>query len=202
MLNKYATTQPIGNPNEAVKLTYINKNDVKGEVDGNKVFVYTYHIQVHKFDEAGNKLEGADFALYKTEADVKSESNSIATGTSNENGLVVFYNTNEEEILLQSGKYFIKETKASTGYNRYTDVIPVEIKVTYGNTLTNGTYIVNGPELGLATVDVKNSKTVLPQTGGQGNLIIYSIAVTLAVAGGAIFFIARNKKKHSADTAA
>ena len=45
--------------------------------------------------------------------------------------------------------------------------------------------------------------TVLPQTGGQGNLIIYSIAITLAVAGGVIFFIvAKKEKKHTADKAA
>ena len=106
-------------------------------------------------------------------------------------------------MLLESGKYFVKETKAPTGYNRYTDVIPVDIKVTYSDTLTNGTYIKNGPSLGLSTVDVKDSMTVLPQTGGQGNLIIYSIAITLAVAGGVIFFfVVRKKKKHTADKAA
>ena len=203
VLNKYATTEPVGNPNEAVKLTYTNKNDVKGEVDGNKVYVYTYHIQVHKLDEEGNTLEGAEFELYKTEDDAKAESNAIAAGISDKDGLVVFYNDNDEEMLLESGKYFIKETKAPTGYNRYTDVIPVDIKVTYGDTPNNGTYIVSGPSLGLATVDVKDSKTVLPQTGGQGNLIIYSIAITLAVAGGVIFFfVARKKKKHTADKAA
>lgn len=203
VLNKYATTEPVGNPNEAVKLTYTNKNDVKGEVDGNKVYVYTYHIQVHKFDEEGQALAEADFALYKTEANAKSEKNAIAAGTSDSDGLVVFYNTDNEEMLLQSGKYFIKETKAPTGYNRYTDVIPVEIKVTYGDTLTNGIYIVSGPDLGLTTVDVKDSKTVLPQTGGQGNLIVYSIAISLAAAGGVIlFFVAKKKKNHTADKAA
>ena len=203
VLNKYATTEPIGNPNEAVKLVYTNKNDVKGEVDGNKVYVYTFHIQVHKFDEEGNTLSGAEFAVYKTETDAKAESNALAAGTSDNDGICTFYNTNNEEMLLESGKYFIKETKAPTGFNRYTDVIPVEIKVTYGDTPNNGTYIVSGPSLGLSTVDVKDSKTVLPQTGGQGNLIIYSIAITLAVAGGVIFFIvAKKKKKHTADKAA
>ena len=201
VLNKYATTESVGNPNEVVKLTYSNKNDVTAEVEGNPVYVYTYHIQVHKYDEAGNSLSDAEFALYNTEADAKTERNAVATGSSDANGPVVFNNTSNEEILLQSGKYYIKETKAPTGYNRYTDVIPVEITVTYGDTLTNGTYIVNGPSGGLATVDVKNSKTVLPQTGGQGNLIIYSIAITLAVAGGVIFFISRKKKK-SVDKAA
>ena len=185
VLNKFATTEPVGNPNDAVKLTYTNKNDVKGEVDGNKVFVYTYHIQVHKLDEKGKALSGAEFALYKTEADAKAEDKAIATGTSDKDGLVVFSNANNEEMLLQSGKYFVKETKAPTGYNRYTDVIPAEITVSYGDTLTNGTYIVNGPDLGLVSFDVKNSKTVLPQTG----------------AGGVILLVLRRKKK-SADKSA
>ena len=114
---------------------------------------------------------------------------------------MVFNNANNEEMLLQSGKYFVKETKAPTGYNRYTDVIPAEITVSYGDTLTNGTYIVNGPDLGLVSFDVKNSKTVLPQTGGQGNVIIYSVAVSLAVAGGVILLVLRRKKK-SADKSA
>ena len=69
--------------------------------------------------------------------------------------------------------------------------------------LTNGTYIVSGPEFGLVSVDATNTRTVLPQTGGQGNLIIYSVAITLAVAGGVIiFFAVRKKKKHTADKAA
>ncbi len=160
VLNKYATTEPVGNPNEAVKLTYTNKNDVKGEVDGNKVFVYTYHIQVHKLNESGKALKDAEFAMYKTEADAKAEKNAIATGTSDKNGLVVFNNKNGEEMLLKSGKYFIKETKAPTGYNRYTDVIPAEITAIYGDTFTNGTYIIKGPDLGLVSFDVKNSKAV------------------------------------------
>lgn len=71
------------------------------------------------------------------------------------------------------------------------------LKVTYGDTLTNGTYIVSAPELGLTSVDVKNSKTVLPQTGGNGNIIAYSIAFILLAAGGTVFFISRRKKKSS-----
>ena len=67
-----------------------------------------------------------------------------------------------------------------------------------GSTITitkEGTYIVSGPKLGLTSIDVKNSKTVLPQTGGQGNIIAYSIAFILLVAGGTVFFISRRKKK-------
>lgn len=202
VLNKYATTEVVGNPNEAVKLTYTNKNDVEGEIEGNKVFVYTYQLEVHKFDEAGTKLQGAEFALYTTEANAKNEENAIATGISDANGIVEFKNSNNEVMRVASGKYFVKELQAPEGFNKYTDVIPVEINVTYSHTFANGTYIQNAPEHGTASVDVKNSKTVLPQTGGQGNVIAYSIAITLAAAGGIIFFVARKKKKNSADKAA
>ncbi len=195
VLNKYATTETTGNPNDAVELKYSNKNDVEGKVEGNTVYVYTFKVQVNKVDENGDPLSGADFSVYKTEADAKDEKNALASGTSDNNGEVIFRNADSAEMLLQSGTYYVKETKAPSGYNKYTDVIPVEIKVTYGETLTNGTYIVSGPQLGLATVNVKNSKTVLPQTGGQGNIIAYSIAFILLAAGGTIFFVSRRKKK-------
>ena len=200
VLNKYATTENVGNPNEAVKLTYSNKNDVTAEVDGNTVYAYTFKVQAHKYDEAGTALAGADFALYATQADAAAERNAIATGTSDADGIVVFYNANHEEILLQSGNYFVKETRSPAGYNRYTDVIPVTISATYGNTLTDGSYIVSAPEHGLVSFDVKNSKTVLPQTGGAGNVIIYSIALTLAAAGVVVLLVSRKKK--SSDKAA
>ena len=202
VLNKYATTEVTGNPNEAVKLTYTNKNDVQGEVEGNKVYVYTYQLEVHKLDDAGTKLQGAEFALYATEADAKDEKNAIATGVSDAEGVVEFKNADNEVMRVASGKYYVKETKAPDGYNKYTDVIPVQINVTYTHTFTNGTFIQNAPEHGKAVVEVKNTKTVLPQTGGQGNLIIYSIAISFAVVGGIIFFVAKKKKKNSSDKAA
>lgn len=202
VLNKYATTAVTGNSNEAVELKYTNKNDVEGKVEGNTVYVYTFKVQVNKVDEQGNPLSGADFSVYKTEADAKDEKNALASGTSDNNGVVVFRNADNAEMLLESSTYYVKETKAPSGFNKYTDVIPVEIKVTYGDSLTNGSYIVSGPELGLTTVDVKNSKTVLPQTGGQGNIVAYSIAFILLAAGGTIFFVSRRRKKKSDDKAA
>ena len=194
VLNKYATTEKEGNPNDAVKLTYSNENDVVAEVEGNTVYVYTYQIEVHKTDESGTKLQGAEFALYKTESDAKDEKNAIATGTSDADGVVKFKNASSEEMLVQSGRYFIKETKAPDGYNKYTDVIPVNINVTYSRTITNGTYIENAPENGVAVIEVKNSKTVLPQTGGVGNYVVYGIAGLLAAAGVTVFIISRKKK--------
>ena len=118
----------------------------------------------------------------------------IATGTSDADGVVKFKNASSEEMLVQSGRYFIKETKAPDGYNKYTDVIPVNINVTYSRTITNGTYIENAPENGVAVIEVKNSKTVLPQTGGVGNYVVYGIAGLLAAAGVTVFIISRKKK--------
>ena len=195
VLNKYAVTGTPGNPNDAIELSYTNKNDVKGTVEGNEVYVYTFEIQVHKFDDAGQTLQGAEFALYKTEANARDNANAIATGTSDTNGFVKFYTANNEIIRLESGTYYAKETKAPTGYNRYSDVIPVQIAVTYNTTLTNGTYIQNAPENGIAFFEVKNSKSVLPQTGGAGNYVVYAAAGALAIAGAVVFFIVRKKKK-------
>lgn len=196
VLNKYATTAFEGNPNEAVSLTYSNKNDVTAVIDGNTVYAYTYGIEVNKQDDSNNPLAGAKFALYKSEADAKAQKNAIAAGTSDANGLVLFKTDNDEVIRLASGTYYIVETESPAGYNRYTDVIEVKVTAEYAETFTEGTWISSAPEDGVAVVTVTDSKVILPQTGGAGNMIIYIIAgvgITLGVA-----FLAISKKKKSA----
>ena len=194
-LNKYAVTGTAGNPNEAVSLTYSNKNDVSDTVEGNTVYVYTYTIQVQKFDDLGTKLSGADFSLYASAADAAANENVLATGTSDTNGLVEFKNASNEVIRLQSGTYYVKETKAPTGYNRFTDTITVPITATYGNTFTNNTYVTSAPENGIASIQVKNSKTVLPQTGGVGDIPLYIGASILALFGMSLIFVTVKKSR-------
>lgn len=198
-LNKYAVTTTAGNPNEAVRLSYSNKNDVTATVDGNTVYVYTYGARVNKYDDSGSALAGADFSLYRTEANATADENAIATGTSDTNGKVVF-KTGGNEIKLQSGTYYIRETKAPTGYNRYTDVIPVTISVEYNNTIANNTYVKSAPTGGIATVDVKNSKTILPQTGGEGYTMLYCISAVMLLAGIVAFLTVRKRKKDNAES--
>ena len=208
VLNKYAVTTIEGNPNEATSLTYANKTGVSSTVEGNTVYVYTYGLQVNKLDEKGAPLAGADFALYKTEADAADEKNAIATGTSDKDGVVKFYNSDKEEMKLQSGRYFIKETKAPTGYNRYTEIIgagnnPVKIDVTYGNSFINNTYVTSAPKNGVAVVSVTNTKTILPQTGGEGNTLPNVIAVVfalLALMTVSVYLLNKRRSKKSADT--
>lgn len=194
VLNKYAVVGTVGNPNTEQKLEYSNKNGVTSDVEGNTVYVYTYGLYVDKFNEKAEALSGAEFALYNTYENAENESNAIATGISDSKGKVYFYNANNEEIRLQSGKYFIKETKSPEGFNPYTDVIEITIDVTYGDTFVNGTYVTSSPEDGYASVEVKNTRTVFFKTGGFGNTILYVVA-TIALVGAILFFAIRKKIK-------
>ncbi|MGN0453677.1 MAG: SpaH/EbpB family LPXTG-anchored major pilin [Ruminococcus sp.] len=193
-LNKYAVVGFDGNPNTETSLKYTNKNDVSAEIDGNTVYVYTYGVYVDKYNEYGERLSGAEFSLFKTQSDAEAMQNVIATGVSDDNGKVDFYTADGEEIRLQSGQYFIKETKAPEGYNLYTPVIPISIDVSYGDTFVDGTYITGAPEGGYASIEVKNTQAMLPQTGGAGTVIFYILG-GISLIGSAILFAVRRKIK-------
>lgn len=181
-LNKYAVVGKAGNPNEEVKLEYSNKNDVKSDVEGNTVYVYTYAVKTNKYDIEGSVLEGAKFSLYKTEENAQNLQSEIAKGVSDKNGLVKYY-VNGEEIRLASGKYYAVETEAPEGFNLYGKVIKIEIKAEYGDTFVNGTYVINCPEDGYASVDVNDTPLVMPQTGGIGTTFIRVIGYVLLAMG-------------------
>ena len=196
-LNANSTTAFTGNPNEEVKLEYANANGVSAEIEGNTVYVYTYAIEVVKVNEDMNPLKGAEFAIYTTEEDAKTQKNAIASGTSDENGLVEFKTTAEEAVRLASGTYYLIETKAPEGYNRYTDVIEVKIDADYADAFTEGTWISSAPEDGVAVVTVTDSKVILPQTGGDGMVAIYLIAfIGLAIAS-TLYFVGKKSKSTS-----
>lgn len=160
-LNKYAVKGTAGNPNEDVKLEYGNDSGVDS-VPGNKVYVYTYGLKVLKLNEAGNPLAGATFDLYND----KAHTNVIGTGTSDSNGNVIFKNSANEEISLQSGTYYIVETVAPAGYNVYGKVIDVEIPVQYNSVFTKGTWVQNAPENGTVDITVTDTVVFFPKTGG------------------------------------
>ncbi len=157
-LNKYAVVGTMGNPNEELHLEYSNQNGVMSSVEGNTVYVYTFAITTSKSDEDKKPLEGAEFTLYKTKSDAESNTNALASGTSNADGLVTYFNLDGQEMKLQSGTYFIKETKAPTGYITLDEVIENKIDVTYGDIFLDNTYITNAPLDGVATVSITNEK--------------------------------------------
>lgn len=165
-LNKYAVKGTAGNPNEDVKLEYGNASGVDS-VPGNKVYVYTYGIGVNKLNEAGNPLAGAIFDLYND----KAHTNVIGTGTSDSNGNVIFKNSANEEISLQSGTYYIVETVAPAGYNVYGKVIEVEIPVQYNSVFTKNTWVQNAPDNGTVEITVTDTIVFFPKTGGYVGFI-------------------------------
>lgn len=193
-LNKYAIIGKEGNPNTDAKLEYGNRSKT-AFVKGNTVYVYTYVIGVTKYDEKGNKLANAEFALYKTKENATAQQNEIAVGTSDSDGKVVFIaNKSNNEIRLQSGKYYVVETKAPEGYNLYGKVIEINAEATYNDTIVNGTYVNQCPDNGIATVDVTDSKVTLPQTGGH--VIYFTFAGIALIALGGISLTLLKKKRN------
>lgn len=193
-VNKYAVVGTAGNPNEDVKLEYGNDSGVDS-VPGNKVYVYTYRIGVNKLDEAGNPLAGAIFDLYND----KAHTNVIGTGISDSNGNVIFKNSANEEIKLQSGTYYIVETVAPAGYNVYGKVIEVEIPVQYNSVFTKNTWVKNAPTNGAVEITVTDTIVFFPKTGGYVGFIrmagVACVGISLALV------LAYLIKKKSAKTA-
>ena len=205
VVNEYAVIGPKGNPNTDVDLEYSNKTDVKGTVPGNTVWVYTWEAEVLKTDENGNNvLAGAEFALYKTKAEATENdtTKAIGTGTTGTDGKLVFKNSEGKVCKVESGTYYARETKAPTGYNIYPDPVEIKIEVTYNDEFnaTVQSWVKNGPELGKVTVGVKDSKVILPQTGGFGDTPMYLMGIVAAMMAGviAVVFAVRKKRGNRA----
>lgn len=189
-INKYAVTGKNGNPNSADHVTYKNKNNVSSTVAGNKVYVYTYTVNINKMDQSGTKLTGAKFAIYDSTGTTL-----IGNGTSNANGTVAFTKSNGDAVKLAPGTYIVRETEAPTGYIRYTEDIEVKVNPTYTSTFTNGSYVSNAATDGIYTADVKNPKAILPATGGNGETMIYIAAILVLIAAIGAFVISRIKSR-------
>lgn len=190
-LNKYAVKGTVGNPNTDIELEYGNSSGTDS-VPGNTVYVYTYGVGVTKLNEKSETLAGATFKLFTTEANANALQNSIAEGTSDSNGIVVFKNSSDEEISLTSGSYYIVETEAPEGYNVYGKVIPIDIDVTYNSVFTNNTWVQNAPTNGIASCTVTDTVVTVPQTGGYVQYL-YIGGATLIIGGLLILGITRKR---------
>ncbi len=198
-LNKYAVVDPaVGNPNTDVKVEYSNKNGVTSEVEGNTVYVYTYAVKVNKTDKStGLPLAGAEFSLFATEADAQALTNVVATGKSDDNGTVLFYNTNKEEMRLTSGTYYAVETSAPDGYMVYSGIVEIDLTAGYGATFVDGTWVTSAPVDGYGVADVADPPVVLPVTGGTGT-IIFSVVGGIGIIVASVFFVIYFAKKRKA----
>lgn len=162
--------------------------------------VYTYQFIVVKQDgdNTDTKLSGAEFKLYSDQSATKKEvAVSFANGvyTVDPNGKAVLTTGTDGRITvngLDSGTYYLKETKAPSGY-KLDDTVR-EVTVTPDSEVVgakNGepiTYKVhNDPN---HTMTIKNYKGSLPSTGGMG-IVLMVVAGVLLIAGGMISIMRR-----------
>lgn len=163
-------------------------------------YVYTYQFIVVKQDgdNTNTKLSGAEFKLYSDQSATKEVAVSLATKgvyTVDPNGTAVLTTGTDGKITvngLDSGTYYLKETKAPSGY-KLDDTVR-EVIVTPDSEVVhakNGeaiAYKVNGYSNHTMTID--NYKGSLPSTGGMG-IVLMVVAGVLLIAGGMISIMRR-----------
>ena len=210
-----------GNPNEAI-LEYNNKHTAPSTTK-----TYVWEMGVHKFANLGTNdpnhaLANAEFQLYKDIVDKNGTTTMYAIfsdATNSEDGTSVYNligwtadatrattvvtpaSGNIKFVGLDAGTYYLKETKAPTGYNTLPAPITVEISSTLPTAKvpsTTVTYTVkcDGHEADGHIIPVENkSGTVLPSTGGIGTTIFYVIGGGLMVAA-AILLITKKRMEN------
>ena len=183
-LNNNAGLGATGGNKNSVSLTYSNDpygtgsyTTIPADGDG-EVDIYVYGLEIYKYgesDDSGNvALQNAEFTIYKD----SSLNNKIATVTTNDRGIAQYKG-------LGAGTYYVKETKAPTGY--VLDSTIHEIKIGPSGTLepadTEGYY----------RLEVSNQKAgLLPVTGSVGTILF--VVLGLAIIGIAVYFFGFYKK--------
>lgn len=162
-------------------------------------YVYTYQFIVVKQDgdNTDTKLSGAEFKLYSDQSATEEVAVSLAKGvyTVDPKGIVVLTTGTDGKITvngLDSGTYYLKETKAPSGY-KLDDTVQ-KVTVTPDSAVANAkngaaiTYKVNDDPNHTMTID--NYKGSLPSTGGMG-IVLMVVAGVLLIAGGMISIMRR-----------
>lgn len=196
ILNEGAVIAGDGNPNIA-KLDY-GKEGFVNSTPEDKPVVYTYEFQLVKDNSSKEILTGAEFELYASDGKTKlnvvknTEGNYlIKSSTDTTNIEVDKIEAGTPKIIgLANGTYYLKETKAPTGYNCLNEMIEVVINSTNNNaTIADNKYTSGGIEV------VNKSGSALPSTGGIGTTIFYVIGGILMAAAVVLLI---TKKKMSA----
>lgn len=186
-LNKNAKVVSDSNPNKDGMI--YSRNGSEKPVYGPELKVFTYSAALYKYD--GSKttkapLQGAQFNLYKA-ADTQ---HPIATGTSDQNGLVVFKATgaaaSDPAIQLNVGNYVVTEEVAPAGYVKLS--APISFSIESNHTANATVTYING------TDGVKNFPAAIPQTGGAGTMLFTVIGGVLVLLAGAMFIVMMRKR--------
>lgn len=175
----------------------------------------TYPLDINKIKkETEEKLAGAKFRLYSSEADAKANDESkaikvspVVAGVAGNYVVDPASTTTEFESVksieekgynlhingLEAKDYWLVETQAPEGFNKLTD--PIKVTITKDGD-TNWTIKKNDTAENDKIIDVENSTgSILPSTGGRG-AIVFAVIAVLLVFGVAVSFI-RDKRKEA-----
>lgn len=198
-LNEKAVIYPEPNTNET-KLVYGEGS----ETTWDKTETFTYQFDLVKTKTDKTVLDGAEFKLY----DAKTEGNEIAlidegngvyrVATAAEKAAEGFVSATIKAGKvtikgLDSGTYYLEETKAPAGYNVLAE--RVEVKIDHANltaTVEGGTYVSGGVQV------INQTGAELPSTGGIGTTIFYVVGGLLVVAAG-VLLVTRKRMSKSED---
>lgn len=166
-----------------------------------KTYTYTWGIPVYKYTTntgAKEALAGAKFIL-STDSNPTVDNALKFTNTGNTYRYAATGGNNElisatDGMIningLQSGTYYLKETKAPDGYNLLKD----SIKIVVTGDAENGKPIIKVNNTVVEKVEVQNNKgSILPSTGGMGTTLIYVVGSILVLASGIVLFSKRKE---------
>lgn len=141
-------------------------------VPGPTVNVQTYKVVAKKIDAVTKEpLAGATFGLYEDQA--CSNEKQIATATS-----VAGTGIADFAVKLPAGTYYVKEITPPTGYNLNSEVKEVTLNARNAD----------------ATIEIEDTQSKLPATGGNGTLMFTIIGGSLVLLAAALFVIVMKKK--------
>lgn len=175
------------------------------------VKVYSYSFDLFKYyleGETKHGLADAHFRLYRDAACnqeillVKNADGTYRLAETGETAVEIISTTEKVTIKgLDSGDYYLKETKAPNGYNLNPDAVKITITAN-ANTDSTDIASVSLKQDGADTTEISiqnNSGTLLPLTGGIGTVMFYVVGGILVV-GVVIILITRmrvSRKKNS-----
>lgn len=169
------TVDAINNTFEIVVDSTDDNSDLIGnQDDGYTIVNETYNIKVIKIDaETNEKLVGAEFGLFKKEANGEWSSEPIQTSITNEHGLAFFKKLSE-------GEYKIKELTAPPGYEIITEEVVFKLPFEYLSKDLNGVENTFSSDSKTITFTISNKVGFnLPKTGAGITARIAAIGIVI-----------------------